>query len=95
MSESNLVRKIIKALKKEYPDDVFYKVHISPYQERGIPDIIGCHRGGFIAIEIKTPENSDGATKYQKRQIELIIRAGGKAGVATNLEETLKIIAGI
>ena len=81
------------ALKKKYPKSVWYKIHIGPYQERGIPDIVGCHNGRFIAIEIKTPENKDGTTKYQRRQIELIIRAGGKAGVITNLEGALKIIS--
>jgi len=93
MSESSLVRRIIKALKKAYPNDTWYKIHVGPFQERGIPDVIGCHNGRFVAMEVKTPENKKGATKYQKRQLELIVSAGGQATVITSVKEALKMIS--
>lgn len=89
MLEPALVRKIVKALKKKYPEDVWYKIHIGPYQERGIPDIIGCHKGRFIAIEVKTPENKRGPTPYQERQLHLIMEAGGYATTVTSVKEAL------
>lgn len=92
MTEAVLVKKIIKALKKKYPKDVFYKVHGGPYQERGIPDILGCHRGRFIGIEVKTPENKKGLTKYQERQLHLIFEAGGYATSVTSVKEALQKI---
>jgi len=92
MLESDLVRKIIKALKAKYPDDVWYKMHIGPYQERGIPDILGCHKGTFIGIEVKLPSNKKGTTKYQELQLHRIFEAGGYATMATSVEEVLKKI---
>lgn len=92
MPESRLVRSIIKALKKKYPKDVWYKIHIGPYQERGIPDILGCHRGRMIGIEVKLPENKKGTTKYQERQIHLIMEAGGYATTVTSIKEALQKI---
>jgi len=93
MAESNLVRNIIKALKKKYPEDAWYKIHIGPYQERGIPDIIGCHHGRFIGIEVKLPTNKKGTTQYQELQIHRIMVAGGYATTVTSVEEALQKIA--
>ena len=44
-------------------------------------------------MEVKTPENKKGATKYQKRQLELIVSAGGQATVITSVKEALKMIS--
>ena len=93
MSEADLVRKIIKALKKKYPDSLWYKIHADAFQERGIPDIIGCHHGRFIGIEVKLPTNKKGTTEYQDLQIHRIMRAGGYATTATTVEEALRKIA--
>ena len=93
MSEANLVRRIIKALKEKYPEDVWWKIHTGLYQERGIPDIIGCHRGRFIGMEVKLPENKKGLTKYQERQLHLIHKAGGYATSVTSVKEALQKIA--
>ena len=92
MSEANLVRRIVKALKEKYPEDTWWKIHGGPYQERGIPDIIGCHRGRFIGLEVKLPENKKRLTKYQARQIHLIFEAGGYATSVTSVEEALQKI---
>lgn len=90
MSEADLVRRIIKALKKKYPKDVWYKIHVGIYQERGIPDILGCHCGRMIGIEVKLPENKKGTTPYQERQIHLITEAGGYATTVTSVKEALQ-----
>jgi len=94
MSEHQLVRKILKALRETYPDDVWYKIYTGPYQERGVPDILGCHNGRFIAFEVKTPErmSREGPTLYQKRQLEKIKKAGGIARAITSPQEALAAI---
>ncbi len=92
MTEAKLVTKIIKALKEKYPKDVWWKIHGGPYQERGIPDIIGCHQGRFIGLEVKLPESKKGLTKYQERQIHLIFEAGGYATKVTSVKEALQKI---
>jgi len=92
-TEADLVRKILKRLKAEYDMGVWYKIHTGPFQERGVPDIIGCLRGKFIAFEVKTPENKDGVTNYQRLQLDRIKSAEGKAIVVTSVKEVLKYLA--
>lgn len=45
----------------------------------GIPDIIICYRGRFIAPELKVHPNT--ASKYQQREIDGINAAGGRSFV--------------
>ena len=94
MSEHNLVRKILKALRDSFPADVWYKIYTGPYQERGVPDIIGCHNGRFIGLEVKTPERArkDGPTKYQQLQLKRIKKAGGISAVVTSVPEAMDAI---
>lgn len=91
-TEAVLVRKILQKLKIEYPMGVWYKIHTGPFQERGIPDIIGCLRGRFIAFEVKTPDNKDGVTNYQKLQLSRISSAEGKPTVVTSVKEVLQFL---
>jgi hypothetical protein len=95
MPEADLVRNILKALRTRYPTGVFYKIHTGPYQERGVPDILGCVDGTFVGIEVKTPYNRKGTTRYQEVQLDRIHRAGGVSGVATSIKEALSIVANI
>jgi Holliday junction resolvase len=57
--------------------------HFSPFQagmgRSGIPDIIGCHKGRFIAIECKAGKNT--TTALQRRELNAITAAGGFAAV--------------
>lgn len=93
MLEAELVRKIIKKLKERYPQGVWYKIHTGPFQERGIPDIIGCLNGLFIALEVKRPDNQKGATEIQKFQLKRISRAKGLSAVVQSVDEALKVIS--
>ena len=55
--------------------------HFSPYQagmgRAGIPDIIGCLDGYFIAIECKAGKGT--TTALQERELNRILNAGGYA----------------
>lgn len=57
------------------------------YGRAGIPDVIGCVLGRFIAIECKAGKNT--TTALQDREIESIQKAGGYAFVANehNLDQ--------
>lgn len=65
--------------------------HFSPpangYGRMGIPDIIGCYRGYFFAIECKAGRGK--TTALQELEIERIREAGGVAWVVNeeNIEE--------
>jgi Holliday junction resolvase len=72
----------VKARVKKILDG--YKVyHFSPnmagYGRSGVPDIIGCHDGYFLAIECKAGTNKP--TALQLRELERISTAGGYAFV--------------
>jgi Holliday junction resolvase len=51
----------------------------------GIPDIIACFNGKFIAIECKAGNNK--TTPLQERELNRIMNAGGETFIAR--EETL------
>ena len=69
----------------------YFKVHGGPFQKTGVPDIIACMNGRFVAIEVK---RSDGGivSELQKAQIQKIKDSGGVAGVASSIEEFLQIL---
>jgi len=89
--ETEIKKRILKNLRRDFPNGVWFKIHGSPYQERGIPDIIGCLRGRFIAFEIKRPDEYRPPTAYQQLQLDSIQASGGSATVVTSWEEVQKI----
>lgn len=65
-------------------------VHGSTHGRNGLPDIIACHRGHLIAIEVKSPTGRP--TRLQQYELARIKRAGGSALIArdtTELEQLL------
>ena len=71
--------KVKKQVKKILDDLGAY--HFSPmmdgYGRSGVPDIIACYKGRFLAIECKAGDNKP--TLLQLRNIESIKRNGGLA----------------
>ena len=57
------------------------------YGRSGVPDIIGCYKGFFFAIECKAGKGT--TTALQQREIRRIEEAGGSAIVINenNIEE--------
>lgn len=85
----------VKASVKKLLDthDVY---HFSPYQagmgRAGIPDIIACHKGRFLGIEVKAGKGT--TTALQDRELSRINTAGGIAIVIneTNMAELENIL---
>ena len=69
----------------------FFKVHGSIFQPSGIPDILACINGKFVAVEVKRTKGGI-VSPLQKAQIAKIKENGGIAGVATSMEEFLEIL---
>jgi len=76
-------------LREKYPG-VWYKIHGGPYQEAGIPDIIGCYKGYFIAFEVKRPNKRSNVSVRQGYQIDRLDREGAFVGVITSTQEAKK-----
>ena len=66
-----------------------YTIKVSAATKAGIPDIICCYKGRFIAIEVKRPEAKTNVSPLQVANITMIINAQGEAIVAWD-KETVK-----
>ena len=84
MKESDIVRAILKYL-KTVPDCFCWKEHGGMYGTAGIPDIICCYRGKFVAFEVKKEKGK--TTALQDSVINKIQKCGGKAAVVRSVNE--------
>lgn len=57
---------------------------IGIYAQAGVPDIIACIKGRFVAIEVKKPKKKPTAIQYA--WLESINKIGGLAFYANNLK---------
>lgn len=92
--KANLKEKAVENKIKKWLKDKnywFFKVHGSIFQPSGIPDVLACINGKFIAIEVKRSKGGI-VSPLQKAQIEKIKENGGIAGVASSMEEFLEIL---
>ena len=89
ISEKTIENQIKKWL--EQNNYWYFKVHGGAFQKVGVPDIITCIKGRFVAIEVKRPVGGV-ISKLQEIQIKEIIRCGGVSGVARSLDEFLAIL---
>lgn len=71
-----------------------FKVAGGPMQQRGVPDIICCVGGMFVALEVKRPELGR-LTDLQALTIERIRESGGVAEVVTSVEEAAAVLDGL
>lgn len=92
MKEADIVRAILRYLKGV--DGCFaWKEHGGMYGTAGIPDIIGCYRGLFFGLEVKT--ESGKPTKLQEATIRKIKKAGGIALVVRSVDEVKELLASL
>lgn len=72
----------------DWHDDIYYFTPVTGgYGRSGVPDIVGCYRGHFFAIECKAGKGT--TTALQDKNIKEIEKAGGRVIVVNenNLEE--------
>lgn len=96
VNESQLVKRIVSEVEKRYPNAWILKVHGGGYQRAGVPDVLLCVGGRFVAFEVKhrKPGESLAAmqrrvTARQKKEIGDIQAAGGAASVVSSVDEVL------
>lgn len=84
--ESEIQTKILK-----YLDSIgAYSVKTIATNKRGVPDILVCYKGKFIAIEVKTLGNKP--SPLQIYNLDGIRESGGIAFVAFSVEDVKKEI---
>ena len=89
MKEKTITNQILKHL-KSLPECFAFKEHGGLYGTSGIPDIIVCYKGKFVAFEVKT-ENGK-LSKLQEVTIKKIQLAQGLAFKVTSLDEVKTIL---
>ena len=91
MSEKALKEQVLKWTKRHRPDVWLYKT--ADLWKSGIPDIVGCAKGQFFAVELKTPVGR--VTKLQIKTLEAIKQSGGKAKVVRTLPQWISFLEGL
>ena len=89
MKEIEIIRQIRDYL-KTVNNCFFWKEHGGMYGTQGLPDIIACVKGKFIAFEVKTATGK--TTALQFATIGQILKAGGTAAVVRSAEDVKQII---
>ena len=89
MAERDIVAAILRLLKKT-PGCFSWKTHGGAYGTAGIPDIIACLHGRFLAFEVKTETGK--LSKLQAITIQRIREAKGKAFTVRSAAEVAAIL---
>jgi len=89
MNEATITATVARYL-KTVPECFFWKEHGSQYGTAGLPDIILCYRGRFVALEVKAP--SGRPSKLQEITIAKIKAAKGEACIVRSVEEVKHIL---
>lgn len=86
--ETRIVTKIRTALRDRGAWMV--KLHGEAMQLRGLPDLLVCYKGVFVAMEAKVPGRE--ATDLQRDTLEEIEKAGGVACTVHSPQEAIAIL---
>ena len=92
MAEKEITSAIMRYL-KSVPRCFCWKEHGGMYGTAGLPDIICCFKGRFVAFEVKTP--SGRLTKLQEAAMRKIRDAKGEAFKITSIEDVRAVINGL
>ena len=89
MLEKDIVNQIMRYL-KSVPGCFAWKEHGGMYGTAGLPDIIACYKGRFVAFEVKTEKGK--LTTLQEITLKRINAAGGIAHMVTSLNAVKEIL---
>jgi len=89
MLEKDITAAIMRYL-KTVPHCFYFKEHGGQYGTAGLPDLILCYRGRFVAFEVKTL--SGRPSKLQEITIAKIKAAKGEACIVRSVEEVKQIL---
>lgn len=87
--EASVVAAIVSAV--ERAGGYIVKTH-GDGKRAGLPDLIGCFRGRFFAIEVKAPGKEGTLTRRQAAELDRIRRRGGIAFVATSAAQAMGVL---
>ena len=88
MLEKNLQSRCltyVKELSQQGVPILAINQHGGAFSSRGVPDIILCIKGHFVAVELKVGDNTP--TPLQKHWLDKIVEAGGHAYVCYTFDK--------
>jgi hypothetical protein len=88
--ETRIVASILTAL-HTHVGGYWVKIHGSPFQRVGLPDIIGCVEGLFIALEVKQP-GGDYEPIQRKEAQDIQVKGKGVAACVHSPSEALDVV---
>jgi len=91
--EGTVKSKLAKILNALEPRPYTFFPATGGYGRNGVPDVVGCWRGRFFAIECKAPGKIGTTTALQHREIQKINEAGGTAFIYDGTMDEEEIIA--
>jgi Holliday junction resolvase len=86
--EANLQRRIARILRDQ--GDYVFNVVGNPMQQRGTADLLVCHQGLFLAVEVKDQGGKE--SKLQQFERRKVDAAGGIAGVVWGMDEVAALL---
>jgi hypothetical protein len=69
-----------------------FKIHGGPTMMAGLPDIMACVDGQFLALETKTPEKRKNTSAIQRHVHGLMRQSGARVEVVCGVQEALSIV---
>lgn len=97
-NETQLVKRMTKAITAR-TNVWMMKTHGDGYQRVGIPDLLICYRGRFVAIEVKHQKPGETVdhllgrvTKRQQIELDDLSAAGAFTAVAWTVEQVEEIL---
>lgn len=91
MLEKEIVASILKLLRVR-PRCFAWKIHGGMYGTAGIPDIVACDDGRFVAFEVKQPGGK--LTTLQTITLGRIRASGGVAEMVTSAQQAQAVLDG-
>ena len=89
MKEKEIIKQIKEYL-KTLPECFAWKEHGGMYGTEGLPDLIICFKGKFVAFEVKAEKGK--LTVLQAAILRKIRQAGGRAEVVRSVDEARQIM---
>lgn len=85
---------IVNAIKKylEHKGLIVFKLHGSPMQQAGLPDLLAIRYGRALWFEVKKP--GEKPTKLQEYMLKKLRDAACLVAVVTSVEEVEAVLAG-
>lgn len=91
--EADFQRAIVQYLKARFGPKVWILNHRGGIGQRaGVPDLLCCIDGRFLALEVKSPLGTGRLGPRQREELEAIRQAGGVVAVVSNWEELEEVL---